>query len=137
MLDAEPEVEPPVVAPAAELVPAAVDPDVPAVVPVPPVRLEAASHVVLPVTCTLWPTCLSRSVPPESIHDIDAFEAMVPPDAPAVVPPAVAPVVDPVPVAVPPAADPADVPPAVALVVLPLPVVDIPAGSTIAFVSMY
>ena len=76
---------------------------------------------------------MSRSVPPDSIHDIDMLEAMEPPVvAPAVVPPAVAPAVEPVE----PAVEPAVVPPVVAPAVLVPPVVDISAGSTIAFVSV-
>jgi hypothetical protein len=77
---------------------------------------------------------LSRSVPPDNIHDIDMVEAMEPPVvAPAVVPPAVAPAVEPVA----PAVEPAVVPPVVAPAVLVPAVVDMPAGSTIALVSMY
>jgi len=81
--------------------------DEPAVVGVlpPPVTVGSADDPALdtiaaerPVTWTLWPTCLSRSSPPESVHVAAAplFIALLPPvvdDEPAVVedPPPVAP----------------------------------------------
>jgi len=83
---------------------------------------------------------LSRSVPPDSIHDIELFEAIAPAVvAPVLLSPVVAPAVEPVPLAVAPEVVPAVVAPAVAApAVLPVPpVVVIPAGSTIALVNMY
>jgi len=122
---------PAVVAPA--VVPPAVDPAVPAVEPAVPavdavmLRFIELSHVVFPEICTLWPTCLSRSVPPSSVQLIGvaaiiprgALPAVAPVVAPAVVPPDV-------------------VPPVVAAVVAPpvVPAVVALIGSTVALVNM-
>jgi hypothetical protein len=122
-----PAVVPPVVAPAVDPAVPAVEPAVPAVDAV-MLRFIELSHVVFPEICTLWPTCLSRSVPPSSVQLIGvaaiiprgALPAVAPVVAPAVVPPVVAP-----PVVVP-AVDAPLVDPAVVALI----------GSTVALVNM-
>src|SRR3954470_4049550 len=124
---------------ASPVVPVALPAVEPAVVPevavvvdaVPPELAELAELAAdRPVTCTLWPTCFSRSLPPDRTH-VEAL--FIPPDAdgdeeavPVV--PAVDPVVPVVPAVV----------PLVAVVLLPLPdaVVELASLSIRAFVSV-